>query len=80
MPYDKEKDVYICPNEQELSYDETIYRKTKRGYLSKLKIYSCKNCSNCPQKMFCTKTKGNRSIQINERLNDLLKFQFKNAN
>lgn len=69
--YDKEKDEYICPNNKRLKYRQTIKSKSKNGYESKLKIYECSECINCPMKSECTKAKGNREIQINERLNEL---------
>jgi transposase len=71
LGYDEELDEYICPNEKRLKYRETIKSKNKNGYESTIKIYECSDCSACPMKAECTKAKGNREIQVNERLNEL---------
>jgi hypothetical protein len=69
--YDGEKDEYICPNAKRLKYRQTIKSKSKNEYESTIKIYECMDCVSCPMKPECTKAKGNREIQINERLNEL---------
>ena len=71
LKYDKETDEYICPNNKRLKYQETVEKKSKRGYTSTIRKYRCEDCQNCPQKQECTKGYGNRTIQINERLNEL---------
>lgn len=71
MPYDKEKDEYICPDNKKLKYKETVKRKSDTGYIQTLKIYECEDCTNCTHRNLCTKSKYNRRIQINERLNEL---------
>ena len=52
--YDKEKDIYICPNNEELVYSTV----TKDGY----KIYksNADKCLNCPLREKCTKSKINQ--------------------
>lgn len=52
--YDSEKDIYICPNKEELKYSTV----TKEGY----KIYKSnpEKCKNCPLKEKCTKSKTNQ--------------------
>ena len=52
--YDKDKDIYICPNNEILVY-KTV---TKEG----LKIYKSnpEKCINCPFKDKCTKSKNNQ--------------------
>lgn len=54
--YDEEKDIYICPNNEELKYSIV----DKNGY----KIYKSdpKKCENCPLKGKCTKSKNNQKI------------------
>ena len=49
--YDTEKDIYICPNNEELVYSTV----TKEGY----KIYKSnpEKCLNCPLREKCTKSK-----------------------
>jgi transposase len=54
--YDKEKDVYICPNNRELPYSFSSDERDKimRGYVS---IMVCKNCT---KKGLCTTSKARR--------------------
>ena len=69
--YDEDTDEYVCPNSKRLKYRQAIKLKSKNGYESTVKIYECLDCTNCHRKSECTKAKGNREIQINERLNEL---------
>jgi transposase len=68
LPYDEENDQFICPAQKRLSYLDTKFRRTKTGFLTRQRIYECSDCSNCPLKPDCTRTKGNRRIQVNFRL------------
>lgn len=56
--YDAEKDVYICPTEQELSFYENT---SKKGM--KYKRYRCNSCNNCKYKESCTSSKSGRTLQ-----------------
>lgn len=71
LKYDEEKDEYICPNNKRLTYQYTQTDYSKLGYKKTIRKYTCEDCSNCPNKKECTKSQGNRSIQINLRLNEL---------
>lgn len=57
--YDEEKDVYICPNNQEL----TLRANNTDNKGMKFKKYLCRTCNNCPDKTRCTKSKTGRSIE-----------------
>lgn len=70
LPYDKDRDIFICPNNKELIHTETYTRTTELGYESKVDKYVCEDCSDCPLKNECTKVKGNREIEVNHTLND----------
>jgi transposase len=50
--YDEERDVYVCPNRQELVY-RTTNRQGYRQYHSDPKI-----CRSCPLRMQCTRSKN----------------------
>jgi transposase len=50
--YDKEQDIYVCPNQQEL-----IYRTTTRDGYREYKSDS-KKCANCPLLSQCTRSKN----------------------
>jgi transposase len=56
--YDKEKDVYICPNNCELRHRKNIKDKGM-----KIKIYQGKACTSCAFKAKCTKNIKGRMVQ-----------------
>ena len=68
--YDKEQDVFICPNNKTLIHTDTYTRTTELGYESKVDKYECEDCSDCPLKSECTKARGNREIEVNHTLNE----------
>ena len=81
--YDKETDTYYCPAlNRPLVFIREEKQKNKNGYLSKIRIYECLNCSGCPYRDKCVKGEGefdNRRLYINPKLerykakaNDLL--------
>ena len=70
LVYDKERDVFICPNNKELIHTDTYTRKTELGYESTVDRYECQDCSFCPLKSECTKARGNRQIEVNHTLNE----------
>jgi hypothetical protein len=63
--YDAQKDVYVCPADQELTYRFSAY-ELGRG----LKYYRAHDCGSCPLKPKCTRNKNNRTItrEDNEHL------------
>jgi len=71
--YDAEKDQFICPAKQRLSYLYTSKNKTGNGYESERRHYGAHGCNECPLKAECTKSKDNRQIQISFRLMDFRK-------
>lgn len=56
--YDKERDIYICPQGKILS------RKSKKT--SKKQNFSCTDCNECPEREKCTKGDGGRMITESE--------------
>ena len=68
--YDKDRDVFICPNNKKQIHTDTYTRTTEMGYESKVDRYECEDCSHCPLKRECTKAKGNRQIEVNHKLNE----------
>ena len=56
--YIKERDIYICPGNQELTYKKQRIKNEKL-----LKIYATKACKECPLRDQCTKNKLGREIQ-----------------
>jgi transposase len=61
---DKNTDTYQCPQGKTLRLHKEQDQQTSNGYLQHMKIYRCENCADCPVKPLCTKSAGNRTIQI----------------
>lgn len=70
FPYDAATDTYLCPNGQRLSYTQRREERHKKtGFKSEIKLYQASDCSGCPMREMCTKSKeSNRSISVNEQL------------
>lgn len=73
MPYDEETDTFTCPNGKELTFSFIKKSKNGNGYISEVRVYQCKECTNCPYVDKCLKGKvqHGRRIEINRRLNEL---------
>ena len=67
--YNAEKDYYICPMGQHMENVGTSTRTSESGYVSNITLYQATNCIGCPLKCLCHKTKGNRQIEVNHKLN-----------
>src|SRR3712207_3007716 len=63
--YVEEYDIFICPNDKNVEFKNYSTRTDKYGFKRDFKIYECEDCSDCPYKKDCTKSKGNRKIQYN---------------
>ena len=57
--YDQDKNVFICPQGQELMFEET---KNKGGG-RKVDIYRCLVCAGCPVARDCTRSSRGRTIE-----------------
>ena len=68
MPYDEVNDEFTCPEGNKLKYIETKIDKTATGFKQEYRIYECDNCSKCPNKILCTKAKGNRQISFYKKM------------
>jgi len=68
MAYNSEEDYYLCAAKRKLVLLNKITRKSKSGYTADIKVYECEDCSNCQLKVKCTKAKGNRQIQVSEKM------------
>jgi len=67
MDYDAGKDEYTCRNGKRLRAVGITKRKSKSGYCSKLTVYECEDCSQCPYKSACTKAAGNRQLNLSKK-------------
>ena len=71
LHYNKEYDYYVCPMGQHMHNTGTYNKTTSTGFIQTVKKYQAKNCSTCPLNGSCHKSKGDRIIEINHRLNEL---------
>ena len=69
--YNTQEDFLICPAGQKMVLWKQIQRTSTNGYVSKVSIYRAKRCEGCPMRGQCHKAQGNRTIEINHRLNKL---------
>jgi transposase len=65
--YNRKEKYYVCPNGKRLEFKETKKRKTYSGWPVTLEKYECESCKYCRLKKQCSKAKGNRTIERNER-------------
>ena len=66
MAYDEEKDEYICHNDKKLKPVGKKIRKSKSGYEAEITVYECEDCSECQYKAKCTKSKGNKRLDVSK--------------
>ena len=69
LHYNSEKDYYVCPMGQHMDFVRQEKRHTDSGFEQTVSIYRAKRCSGCPLRSKCHKSKHNRTIEINHRLN-----------
>jgi hypothetical protein len=58
MAYDAERDEYTCANGKLLRPTGIKKRKSTTGYESKVTVYECESCQDCPHKEKCTRRKA----------------------
>ncbi|SFO41495.1 Transposase [Paenimyroides ummariense] len=69
--YNKQEDFLVCPAGQKMLLLTKSKRTSTNGYVSEVSIYQAQRCEGCPMRGQCHKGKGNRTIEINHRLNEL---------
>ncbi len=67
--YDPQRDEYICPGQQRLTYLGSRRTTTENGYRTYRREYQCRSCADCPFKSQCTRAAGNRHIWTSPILN-----------
>ena len=67
MHYDADNDEYTCQNGKKLRVMYQGRRKSKSGFESEITYYECENCEGCPHKKNCTRSKGNRKMQVSKK-------------
>lgn len=68
--YNAREDYYVCPMGQHMSCIGTKRDKTESGYVTESARYMARRCDGCPLKGCCSKSRGNRIIDVNWRLNE----------
>jgi len=71
MYYNLKEDYYVCPMGQKLRNVGKGKRISSNGYKSEIAYYQAQRCEGCPLRGLCHKSKGNRRIEVNYRLNQL---------
>jgi hypothetical protein len=67
MAYDTELDEYTCQAGKKLRAVYVGTRKSTSGFESEITYYECEGCEGCPFKKRCTKSKGNRKLQVSKK-------------
>jgi len=65
--YNRKEKYYVCPNGRRLTFKETKTGRTHSGWPITVEKYECETCKYCRLKKQCTKSKGSRTIERNER-------------
>lgn len=66
--YNPDQDCYICPMGQKMTFIGNTKHISSTGFEQSLKKYQATNCTGCPLNGVCHKSKGNRTIEVNENL------------
>jgi hypothetical protein len=69
LPYDEMRDIYTCPMGKQLNFVKEKTKITDNGFRQIKRLYQSQNCNGCPVKDACNKSKGNKVIEINQKLN-----------
>lgn len=69
MPYDPDGDFFTCPRGKKLVFQGEREKQNAHGYTSKSRIYVGEDCTGCPLREKCTRSKeNNRVIEVNPKL------------
>lgn len=71
LHYDPVRNIHICPMGQVMQHIGDKKVISKAGYVSQVSRYQAQNCTDCPLNGACHKSKDNRIIEVNHRLNYL---------
>jgi len=70
MAYDLALDEYTCQAGKKLKAVYVGKRKSKSGFENEITYYECESCEGCLYKKKCTKSKGNRTLQVSKKFID----------
>lgn len=66
--YNEKGDYYVCPMGQRMNKIYDKKRTTKSGYTQTSSVYQAQNCNGCPLRCLCHKSKYNRKVERNHKL------------
>ena len=66
MEYQKETDTYICHAGKKLNASYIKKQKSKSGYQSEVTVYECEDCTGCPYREACTKSRKNKKLYVSK--------------
>jgi len=69
--YNEIKNCYYCPMGQQMRWLGKRKQRTKTGFEQEIHVYVAIRCQGCPLRSLCHKSKNNRRIEVNHRLNRL---------
>jgi hypothetical protein len=69
LPYYQKSDSDTCPMGQPMNFIKKKIKITDSGFRQIKRLYLAQYCNGCPMRDACNKRKGNRVVEINERLN-----------
>ena len=69
LHYNEKDNYYVCPMGQHMDFVREEKRYTESGFEQTVSIYMARRCHGCPLRAKCHKAKGNRTIEVNHRLN-----------
>ncbi len=67
MPYDAVLDEYTCQAGKKLKAVYVGKKKSKTGFEREVTYYECESCEGCQYKKKCTRSKGNRTMQVSKK-------------
>ena len=71
--YNEKDNFFVCPMGQRMECVGTYTRTSELGYKSTIHVYQAVNCNRCPMRGQCHKSKGERRIEINFKLQNYKK-------
>jgi hypothetical protein len=66
--YEESTDSFICAAGRRLEYQGTRRYTSENGYRSQRRHYVCRDCTSCGYRSSCTRTAGNRQLQVSFEL------------
>ncbi len=68
LGYDQKSDQYTCPQGKILNYLYSKNVTSANGYQSTRRVYEAEDCTDCPVKAECTRSKYNRRVYRGDEL------------